>query len=197
MEASFSCGSRGDRIFRHPGADQVVLRWRAAHGQHRADGFAQDHFGDAAKEKALEASPPVRGHHDDVGSGLLFGVQDGAGRLAGMGQDFVLEAGQPLVCDLEQLGASSLFLPLVEVDIDRHSRRREDHRNHVQNKNSAVVLAGEIRGGIERLHRVIVEIHRAKNPAEWICHKNVLLRGQVCRSTQSTSECRAIPKVRF
>src|SRR5208282_2902179 len=99
-----------------------------------------------------------------------------------MGQEFVLDPGQLLVCDLEQLGASSLFLPLVEINVDWHSRRREDHRNHVQDKYSAVVLAGEIRGSIERLHRVIVEIHRAKNPAEWICHKSALLRGHACRN---------------
>ena len=77
-----------------------------------------------------------------------------------------LSPAKPLVCDLEQLGASSLFLPLVEIHVDRHPRRLDDHRNYVQDEDRAIALAGEIGGGIERLHRVIVEIHRAKDFAE-------------------------------
>ena len=170
--------SRRNGILGHPGSDQVVLRGSAADSQDGADGFAQDEFGDATKEEALEASSPVRGHYDYVGVDFLLGVQDGACGLALMDQEFVLEPGQPLMRDLEQLGASSLFLPLVEIHVNRHAGRRDDHRHHVQDEHCAVVLAGEIGGGIERLHRVIVEIHRAKDFAELRCHKNVLLRGR-------------------
>ena len=37
-----------------------------------------------------------------------------------MDQEFVLEPAQPLVRDIEQFGASSLFLPFVEINVDRH-----------------------------------------------------------------------------
>src|SRR5208337_76574 len=83
--------SRSDGILCHPGCNPVVLSGSTSHGQHRAGGFAQHHFGDATQQEALETSSPVRGHYDHVGVNPLLSVQDRACGLASMDQDFVLD----------------------------------------------------------------------------------------------------------